>query len=75
MVFGAWRCIREFYEKSIIRIETECRSNLGVNYHNKYMYGNIIKMTNPLTDGLIEYNDGTEATEKQMAKDVVTFLA
>ena len=44
-------------------------------YYNKYMYGNMIKMPNPLSDGLIEYNDGTEATEKQMAKDVVTFLA
>ena len=32
-------------------------------------------MPNPLSDGLIEYNDGTEASEKQMAKDVVTFLA
>ena len=44
-------------------------------YYNKYMYGNMIKMPNPLSDGLIEYNDGTEATEEQMAKDVVTFLA
>ena len=34
-----------------------------------------IKMPNPLSDGLVEYNDGTEATEEQMAKDVVTFLA
>ena len=38
------------------------------------MYGNSIKMPRPLSDGLVEYNDGTEATEKQMAKDVVTFL-
>ena len=44
-------------------------------YYNKYMYGNMIKMSNPLSDGLVEYNDGTKATEKQMAKDVVTFLA
>ena len=44
-------------------------------YYNKFMYGNMIKMPNPLADGLIEYGDGTEATEKQMAKDVVTFLA
>ena len=44
-------------------------------YYNKYMYGNNIKMPNPLSDGLIEYNDGTNATEEQMAKDVVTFLA
>ena len=44
-------------------------------YYNKYMYGNNIKMPNPLSDGLVEYNDGTKATEEQMAKDVVTFLA
>ena len=44
-------------------------------YYNAYMYGNNIKMPNPLSDGLVEYNDGTEATEEQMAKDVVTFLA
>jgi len=44
-------------------------------YYNKYMYGNNIKMPKPFMDGQVEYNDGTEATEKQMAKDVVTFLA
>ena len=31
-------------------------------------------MSQPLYDGLVEYSDGTEATEKQMAKDVTTFL-
>ncbi len=44
-------------------------------YYNTYMYGNKIKMPNPLSDGLVEYNDGTQATEQQMAKDVVAFLA
>ena len=44
-------------------------------YYNKYMYGNNIKMPKPLMDGQVEYNDGTEATEQQMAKDVVTFLS
>ena len=44
-------------------------------YYNKYMYGNMIRMPNPLSDGLIEYNDGIEATEEQMAKYLVTFLA
>ena len=44
-------------------------------YYNKYMYGNMIKMPNPLSDDLIEYNDGTKSTEEQMAKDLVTFLA
>jgi len=43
-------------------------------YYNKYMYGNNIKMAQPLSDGLVEYIDGTEATEEQMAKDVTTFL-
>ena len=43
-------------------------------YYNKYMYGNKIKMPAPLSDDLIEYSDGTKATEKQMAKDVVSFL-
>ena len=44
-------------------------------YYNKYMYGNKIKMPKVLEDGLVEYNDGTEATEEQMAKDVVAFLS
>ena len=43
-------------------------------YYNKFMYGNKIKMPKPLEDNLIEYSDGTPATEEQMAKDVVTFL-
>ena len=45
----------------------------GVHY-NKYMYGNKIKMANPLSDGLVEYGDGTEATVEQMSKDITTFL-
>ena len=43
-------------------------------YYNKYMDGNKIKMMSPLSDGLIEYTDGTRATQAQMAKDVTTFL-
>ena len=43
-------------------------------YYNKYMYGNKIKMANPLSDGLIEYGDESEATIQQMSKDVTTFL-
>jgi ubiquinol-cytochrome c reductase cytochrome c1 subunit len=44
-------------------------------YYNTYMTGNKIMMPNPLSEGLVEYNDGTKATEEQMAKDVATFLA
>ena len=45
----------------------------GVHY-NKYMYGNKIKMANQLSDGLVEYADGTESTVEQMSKDITTFL-
>ena len=46
----------------------------GVHY-NKYMSGNNIKMAKPLSAGAVEYADGTDASEEQMAKDVVAFLA
>ena len=44
-------------------------------YYNKYMAGNKIKMSNPLSEGIVEYADGTKASEEQMAKDVTTFLS
>ena len=43
-------------------------------YYNKYMEGQKIKMSNPLSEGIVSYSDGTQATEDQMAKDVTTFL-
>ncbi len=43
-------------------------------YYNKYMYGNKIKMSAPLSDGIVEYGDGTIASVEQMSKDVTTFL-
>ena len=45
----------------------------GVHY-NKYMYGKKIKMSAPLSDGIIEYSDGTNPSVEQMSKDVTTFL-
>ena len=44
-------------------------------YYNKYMPGQKIKMPKVLSDGLVEYSDGTTSSEAQMAKDVTTFLA
>ena len=44
-------------------------------YYNKYMIGNKIKMSSPLSEGIVEYSDGTEASIDQMAKDVTTFLS
>lgn len=46
----------------------------GGNY-NKYFPGGVIAMANPLTEGAVEYSDGTKATVAQMAHDVTTFLA
>ena len=43
-------------------------------YYNKYMPGNKIKMSAPLSNGVVEYADGTQATTEQMSKDVTTFL-
>jgi len=43
-------------------------------YYNKYMSGHKIKMAEPISDGSVEYSDGTEATKAQISKDVTTFL-
>ena len=43
-------------------------------YYNKYMPGNKIKMSEPISDGIVEYADGTETTKAQISKDVTTFL-
>ncbi len=45
----------------------------GMNY-NAYFSGHQIAMAPPLSDDLVEYGDGTEATVEQMAEDVTTFL-
>lgn len=44
-------------------------------YYNPYFPGGAIAMPKMLVDEGVEYDDGTPATESQMAKDVVTFLA
>ena len=31
-------------------------------------------MSSPLSDGIVEYSDGTEASIEQMSKDITTFL-
>lgn len=46
----------------------------GLSY-NPYFAGNWIAMPPPLSEGAVEYGDGTKATVDQMAKDVTSFLA
>lgn len=43
-------------------------------YYNPYFPGGALSMAAPLLDGAVEYQDGTEATVDQMARDVVSFL-
>ena len=43
-------------------------------YYNKYFDGNQIAMAQQLFEELIEYSDGTFASNEQMAKDVTAFL-
>jgi ubiquinol-cytochrome c reductase cytochrome c1 subunit len=49
---------------------------LGENmYYNPYFPGAQIAMPPPLQNDMVEYEDGTDASISQMAKDVTTFLA
>jgi ubiquinol-cytochrome c reductase cytochrome b/c1 subunit len=43
-------------------------------YYNKYFPGHNLAMPPPLTDGRVEYTDGTPATLPQYARDVAAFL-
>jgi len=48
---------------------------MGDNLHyNPYFTGGQIAMPVPLSEGMVEYDDGTEASVSQMAKDVSHFL-
>jgi cytochrome c1 len=43
--------------------------------YNKYFPGHAIGMPKPLSDGQVEYTDGTPATVDQYGRDVAAFLA
>lgn len=48
---------------------------LGAGQHyNPYFAGGKIGMAPPIDDGTVEFQDGTEATKDQIARDVVSFL-
>lgn len=47
--------------------------NTGMNY-NPYFSGKQIAMPKPLSDGQVTYQDGTNSSVDQMARDVVNFL-
>ncbi|THG04624.1 hypothetical protein TEA_022040 [Camellia sinensis var. sinensis] len=59
---------------SIGRVQLHIEIRDGLHY-NPYFPGGAIAMPKMLNDGAVEYEDGTPATESQMGKDVVSFLA
>jgi ubiquinol-cytochrome c reductase cytochrome c1 subunit len=44
-------------------------------YYNEYYPGKQIAMPSPIMDEIVEFDDGTEATHLQIARDVTSFLA
>ena len=44
-------------------------------YYNVWKEGNQIAMAQPLDEGYVDYDDGTENTLPQLAEDLTTFLA
>jgi ubiquinol-cytochrome c reductase cytochrome b/c1 subunit len=44
-------------------------------FYNKYFPGHFLAMPPPLSDGRVEYTDGTKPTADQLARDVTAFLA
>jgi ubiquinol-cytochrome c reductase cytochrome b/c1 subunit len=44
-------------------------------YYNKYFPGHAIKMPKPLSDGQVQFDDGSPQTVRQYATDVAAFLA
>lgn len=49
-------------------------SPAGTQWVNPYFPGQLISMPPPLVEGAVTFEDGTEATVPQMARDVTTFL-
>jgi len=44
-------------------------------YYNDYMPGHVLSMAKPISDGQVEYTDGSPTTTMQYARDVTAFMA
>ncbi len=64
----------EYIASLLMGYTGETDTQAGVTLHENTAYGGYLNMAPPLSAGMIEYADGTEATEEQMAKDVAAFL-
>ncbi len=46
----------------------------ALQYNQSFISGSCIAMPNPLSEGMVTYDDGTKATVEQYARDVAAFL-
>ena len=46
----------------------------GLHYNPAFVAGNALAMANPLSDDIVEYDDGTPSTVDQQARDIAAFL-
>ncbi len=66
------------YVRALLTGYSQCPSDFNLApgmYYNVYFSGHQIAMAPPLSDGQLQYSDGTPATVGQMARDVAAFLA
>ncbi len=64
----------EYIASLLVSYTGESDTQAGVTLYENEAYGGYLNMAEPLSDGMLDYADGTEATKEQMAQDVAAFL-
>lgn len=65
----------EYIHALLTHFTEETKEEAGATYYRNPIFSTgWISMTPPLSEGIIEYEDGTPATVEQMAEDVASFL-
>jgi len=64
----------EYIASFLVGFTGEESEQAGAIFYENSAFGGLVSMPDVLFDGLVEYSDGTPATEEQMAQDVAAFL-
>lgn len=64
----------EYVASLLLGYTGEEEMQAGTMFYYNEAYGDWLSMNPVLSEGLVDYADGTEATEEQMARDVAAFL-
>ncbi|MFN4101393.1 MAG: cytochrome c1 [Pararhodobacter sp.] len=64
----------EYIASFLVGFTGEESEQAGAVFYENTAYGGYVSMPDVLFDGMVEYSDGTPATEEQMAQDVAAFL-